>query len=93
MEYKSLIISFRRVFHWRFFEPGPFPRPGRGEPQLPRLFLDLLARPASWVAAGIWLLYHSQVSPMEGVQSWAGLVSATRQSVRVGLCSFAHTNP
>ena len=85
-----LTILSRCLLHWRFFESGPFPRPGCGEPQLPRLLLDLLGRPASRITAGVWLLHTAQVSSMEGVQPWAGLVSETWQPESIGLSARWH---
>jgi len=57
-----LTRNSRRLFHRRLLESGSLPRASGRKPQLPRILLDLLARPSPRIAAGVWLLCDTQVS-------------------------------
>jgi hypothetical protein len=53
---KKYLPVHRRLLHRRFHEPRTLPRPRNYKPLFPRLFLDLLGRSWSWVAASLCLL-------------------------------------
>lgn len=70
--WNGMLTADRRILHRRLSQLCPLPRTSGGQPELPRLFLDLLPGPHPGLAAGLRILCAAQVPPVEGVQPRPG---------------------
>lgn len=71
-KWNGMLTADRRILHRRLSQLCPLPRTSGGQPELPRLFLDLLPGPHPGLAAGLRILCAAQVPPVEGVQPRPG---------------------
>lgn len=66
-------IRNRGLLHRRLSKSSPLPRPGRNQPLVPRLPLDLLGRSTARLAVSIRVLSSAVSGPLGKYQSWPGL--------------------